>query len=123
MKTRNGFVSNSSSASFVVHWRMRTMGKEVTTLGAMANLYDVHSYDSVEDKIDWDKNWTKEYKNTIEYVVKTSTKNSDGSFTTPFFATCLNVYDDFGEEAKSLVLALVADQYFEIIDAITQEDG
>lgn len=123
MKVRSGFVSNSSSASFVVHWRIKTMGKETTILGALANLYGVHSYDESKDTINWEKTWTTDSKKTIEYTVNMSKLNKDGSFTTSFGTICLNVHDDFGEDAKSLVLGLVANPNFEIIDAIIEEDN
>ena len=40
MKIRSGFVSNSSSASFVINWRMRTFGKEVDKQEAILRLLD-----------------------------------------------------------------------------------
>ena len=116
MKKRMGFVSNSSSASFVVHWRMRSLGEKVTIKKALSHLFDISSYDEGTDKVNWNDNWTKQYKDVIEYATNMSKLNYDGSFTTLFSTVMMNTYDDFGNEAKSLILALVADDDFQIID-------
>jgi len=122
MKTRNGFVSNSSSASFIVHWRMRTMGEDINIKLALSKLYDLYSYDDENKDVVWDE-YNEGFKDLFENAVKNTKQNADGSFTTEAFTGMLNDYDDFGEYVKSLVFAVVADEEFEIIDAKVERSG
>ena len=122
MKTRNGFVSNSSSASFIIHWRMRTMGEETNIQQALSNLYELYNYDEEKKDFVWDE-YNEEFKDRFEGALKRTKQNADGSFTTDEFIGMLNDYDDFGECIQSLVFALVANDCFEIIDARVERTG
>jgi hypothetical protein len=122
MKTRNGFVSNSSSASFIIHWRMRTMGEETNIQKALSNLYELYNYDEEKKDFVWDE-YNEEFKDRFEGVMKRTKQNADGSFTTDEFIGMLNDYDDFGKNVQSLVFALVANDCFEIIDARVDRSG
>jgi len=124
MKIRNGFVSNSSSASFIVHWRMRTYGKEITAEKAVGKIFGVYFKEN-EYKIDWDNTWNKEAKCKVEEILKNTEMNNDGTFTSTFFTDMMNSTEDFGAAAKSLVMGIVAneDNEFEIIDAKVEGDN
>jgi len=103
MKNRNGFVSNSSSASFVVHWRFRSFGEEVSEEDVFRSL-------EIEDAA---KNLVREK----------SERNGDGTFTTRFFTAMMNTYSDFGSAAGDFVLALTLDKNFAVIDTRIDDDG
>ena len=130
MKIRIGFVSNSSSASFVVHWRARSRGEGVDLVHALINLFGIYFPDgeafNAEGRIDWDKvstydQWTKDI---VEAIIEDTDVNTDGTFSTSFFTGMLNTAEDFGETAKSLVFALtVHDNEFEMIDTFVDSDN
>jgi len=135
MKSRNGFVSNSSSASFVVHWKYRGFGEEVDILTALKIMYDLYGkWDgetgdrrqlSIVDGGDfvWENiSDGEQYKNSIEKIKRFTTQNDDGTFTTIFETSMLNTHEDFGEAAQSFVLGLVVDDEFQIIDTKVDRD-
>jgi len=115
MKIRNGFVSNSSSASFILNWRIRGFGDEFTVRGAIAKLYDICSYDYDSNEYNFDE-WDKDHEDIISRIEKRTKKNEDGTFTSEFFTSMLNSYSDFGEAAQSLLLYVMACDQSEVID-------
>ncbi len=123
MKIRNGFVSNSSSGSFIMNWRMKTFGKEVTIRRAIGNIFGVYFKEDT-DEFDWENTWNKEVKPKVEKAIDATVQNSDGSFTSTFWTSMVNSPEDFGETAKSMVIGIVAsnENMFEIIDAKTESD-
>ena len=96
MKFRNGFVSNSSSASFVVTWRCDTDEGED---GSIIPL---------EDAIDL----LLEYCNPDlrDEIIKMTKVQDNGSFITTGWTSMVNSYSDFPPEIKDLVFALIAEQ-------------
>jgi hypothetical protein len=124
MKERQGFVSNSSSGSFIMHWRMRTFGKIVTAQRAIGEVFGVYFKEGT-DEIDWENTWNKESKVKVEEAIEHTITNVDGSFTSTFSTSMVNGPEDFGEAAKSLVMGIVANEYdgFEIIDTRVENDG
>ena len=125
MKNRNGFVSNSSSASFVIQWRMRTMGEEVSIKQSLSRLYECYAYDIDKDDFDWEKEYDKgeEFKEKFETIIENTKQMKDGSFVTSAHTNMLNSYDSLGTEIQSLVFALVADECFEIMDSKLDHDS
>lgn len=119
MKKREGFVSNSSSTSFVVHWRMRVMGEKTNIKEALSRLYDAYIYDIEKGDFNWDENeWSKKaFKEKFETIIENTKQVESGSFVTSAWTSMLNSYDDLGEVIQSLVFALVANENFEIIDS------
>jgi len=125
MKIRQGFVSNSSSASFIVHWRVKDFGEKFTIKRAFSKLYQVFEYDEEKDEIDWEKaKYDVHLKPKLEYIEKFTKINADGSFVTNFFTSMLNEPDDFGDVAKSFIMALmVYSDNFQIIDTKVEDEG
>jgi hypothetical protein len=129
MKIRNGFVSNSSSGSFILHWRMKNFGERINITRAVGEAFGVHFHydkETLECKgtIDWEHTWNKEAKEKVDQVLEHTVENVDGSFTTTFYASMINNGDDFGEAAKSLLIGIVADDddRFDIIDKKIERD-
>lgn len=125
MKQRNGFVSNSSSASFIVHWRVRSMGDNYSIARALAKLFDIYS-SFEDDKFNWEKSeWEASgWKDKIETLIEETRRNDDGTFTSSFFTSMMNSPEDFGEAAKSLVMGLVTNyDEFQIIDTKVEDEG
>jgi hypothetical protein len=121
MKIRQGFVSNSSSASFIVHWRIKDFGKTITTERAVGEIFGVE-FKEETDEINWEDTWNKEAKGRVEEIIKQTVTNKDGTFISSFHTYMFNNSEDFGEAAKSLVMGLVVGNVFEIIDTKVEED-
>ncbi len=120
MKIRNGFVSNSSSASFIVNWRIKGFGAVFTLRGALSKLYDI-GYDEETDEYKFDK-WDECHKDIIESIERWTKRNEDGTFTSEFFTSMLNSYSDFGDAAQSLLLYVMACDQSEVIDVKVDRD-
>lgn len=118
-----GFVSNSSSGSFIMHWRVRTFGKNVTMNQAMSKVFEVWLKEGT-DEFDWENTWNKEVNPKVEEAIKATVQNADGSFTTAFWTGMVNSAEDFGETAKSMVMGIIANQddILEMIDAKIEMD-
>jgi len=124
MKVRQGFVSNSSSASFIVHWRARTFGNRISLNAAIARVFGVDMKENGEE-FDWENAWNKESQSKVEEAARATVENADGSFTSSFWTSMMNTPDDFGDAAKSLVMGIVAneDGGFQLIDARVEGDN
>jgi len=122
MKIRNGFVSNSSSASFIVNWRIKGFGEDFTVRGALSTLYEIGTYDKDRDEYnfgEWDKD---HYEDIIISIEKRTKKNNNGTFTSEFFTSMLNSYSDFGDAAQALLLYVMACDDSEVIDIKVDRD-
>lgn len=117
MKIRMGFVSNSSSGSFIMHWRFKDSGKKISIEKAIGMAFGVFFKDDMET-IDWENTWNPEVKNKVEKAIEATVQNDDGTFVSTFWTSMINSAEDFGETAKSLVMGIVAneDNNMEIID-------
>ena len=121
MKYHRGFVSNSSSASFMAHWRKRTFGKTVSIAQAVGDMFGVNFKEGT-DEIDWENSWNKNDREKVESIIEKTIANADGTFTSTFWTSMMNSTDDFGDAAKSLVMGLVAGRDFELIDSKVDSD-
>jgi len=123
MKIRNGFVSNSSSASFIIHWRHKGMGNKISVKEAVARIFGVDYYfDKVTEMVDWTQAWNKEAEEKYNNVVEYTENNNDGSYTTTFFTAMMNSADDFGDSARSMLIGLVTNGEFQIVDTCVNKD-
>lgn len=123
MKIRNGFVSNSSSASFIIHWRHKGMGNKISVKEAVARIFGVdYDFDKATEMVDWTQAWNKEAEEKYNNVVEYTENNNDGSYTTTFFTAMMNSADDFGESARSMLIGLVTNGEFQIVDTCVNKD-
>jgi len=107
MKIRKGYVSNSSSASFIVYWKSRN-NREMSLEEAI---------EKMEDEFFFSK-----YGMTKEYIKKVTQDNGYGRFTTEFFTTMMNSGDNFGEQAKSFLINIMTSDDFEIYNFKVDKD-
>lgn len=120
MKQRNGFVSNSSSASFAIHWRMRDFGVRHQLEDVIGKVFG-YTWKQVHEG-DW--KCAREHEVLFDIVEKHTQVNPDGTFTTEFWTSMLNNPMDFGTEAMAFVMALlVNNDKLEIIDTKTDYNG
>jgi hypothetical protein len=98
MKIRHGFVSNSSSASFIVVWKCLDPNID--------NAKDALAKITLDDSI-----------------LERTQKLKSNAYRTVFFTTMFNEYEDFGPEAAFMIMNLYVDNNFEIIDARVEADS
>ena len=104
MKKREGFVSNSSSASFVVYWRC----------------LEQEEGDSVERVVDGLFEFSKEIK---EYLKdNTQETSSAGTYKTTGWTSMYNDVGVIPQEVAYLVLGLKIGKGYELIDVNVEYD-
>ena len=120
MKTRNGFVSNSSSASFILVWGPKVTNPNntiVNTICGALNCID-WAYNPKDDSVD------KELRDVIDYIVEhTEIKQIgvDTQYETTAFTTMMNSFADFPYEISKFALALLANPEYRIYHAKIEE--
>ena len=127
MKIRSGFVSNSSSASFIVYWKPLDFINSFTIVEALCKIFEVPSnlYNKKAGKFRNVPDYLKSNTDLIiklKKLTKKSNKDKEGIFITNFFTVMMNDGDDFGEDAKSFLINLVTCEECGLIDAITERD-
>ena len=97
MKIRNGFVSNSSSASFIIRWKLYGNNDE-----ALDYCLGMLFYDNDELKTE----------------ITNNTRREENSFLTTFRTSMYNDMSDFKDAALFLVaLTMDRDKRFEVVSA------
>ena len=136
MKTRKGFVSNSSSSSFIVQWKYKNEEKDV--MRALLDLFEI-SYVAQGEIVDISKeieykkdvndfNWKffEHLKLICEEIVK-HTKIKGDIFETEFFTIMRNDVTDYGRAAMAFIMALTINNaekgkgLFEIVHMRTED--
>jgi len=107
MKVRRGYVSNSSSASFIIHWKSRN-NREMSLEDAIERMEREYFFG--------------EYGMTKKYIEKVTKENGDGRFTTEFFTSMMNSGDSFGEQAKSFLINIMTSDDFQIYNFKVDKD-
>ena len=100
MKVRSGFVSNSSSASFVIRWKHH---EDRSVNSALAWLFDAH--DDKTDSFNW--NHMEKQRSVLEEIASNTEKVGKGEYESSFFTAMMNSPMDFGIAAGTLSLALM----------------
>jgi hypothetical protein len=102
MKIRMGFVSNSSSASFTLTWKVYGI--------------DDNTVEEAVKKV-------MDYASCEEEVIRSTKKIDRNVFKSMFWTSMLNCPSDIGNEAMDLYFSLAMNKdKFEIIDAKLEED-
>lgn len=124
MKIRLCFVSNSSSASFVVTWKFyeNSNHKNLSIKEVLLQLFQI-CYDKEEDKIKISKYETDTDRlEIIEKLEKATVGLTNNIYETNFFTGMLSYPEDFGKECQSLIFNLIMNDNFEIVRKKVEED-
>jgi hypothetical protein len=106
MKVRNGFVSNSSSASFTLTWELREpVGSVKEAVEVVLQFADPKAIDEIA------KN-TKELESFGHNLFKTHT-----------WTTMFNSWDDFPDWVKLLFFAVSMSENANVVETVVEEDN
>jgi hypothetical protein len=109
MKIRMGFVSNSSSASFTIRWKIISEDE-----------YTVE--EAVDDLLMWDD------EQIIAEVTKSTQRVGKNEFLSGFWTSMMNCPGDFDKAAQDFVFTLIVrtkalgNRGYEILDMSIEED-
>ena len=123
MKVRTGFVSNSSSASFIVKWKV---GGAKTVNAAINAALDMFRYREETDSFDW--TFGEHDKDMVEEIAANTKMVKEGVFESTFFTSMLNTNLDFGAAAAALALGLTCskdsdERDVKIVKVTVERDG
>ncbi|MFA5314137.1 MAG: hypothetical protein WC375_12625 [Methanomassiliicoccales archaeon] len=110
MKTRNGYVSNSSSASFIVEWKPKR-----NTLDNLEMWQDIGELlDLIEDWDDEAKQFVDRFKlmgkatKTANWALQKTRLKDNGVYKTSVYISMRNSVADYDDEFAFFMLALLA---------------
>ena len=116
MKTRYGFVSNSSSASFIVEWRGNFEEANKDLRSALAYLFDQFEIDEKEGcwvpDLNFESNISDDLTDRLgleciyEDLIKNTKTKDDGIFITTATTIMKNTLADFPNYIAYLIMAL-----------------
>jgi hypothetical protein len=115
MKTRQGFISNSSSSSFIIHWDIKddSFEEKENIKRAVLAILDADSYGRYCSK-EYDANVESEEGLSLDQKIlllanhiTQNTKYTEGKgYETIFWTSMTNDFRDYGEEAMEFLTAL-----------------
>jgi len=125
MKIRSGFVSNSSSASFIIRWASNERYEDESLVEKLAHLFSLYSYnyDEENDRIGEIEEFDlmKTPKEVVNWVLK-NTNEEGHHYVTKSHINMFNSYGDFPSQISYLLLALTADNSFKVIEVEVDDD-
>ena len=125
MKVRQGFVSNSSSASFIVKWKFKNKNSETKddVMLALTELFDL-SYFYLENKEKGieDDVFKEEFAKLADYATFTRYDKKSGIYTTSIWTSMLNTYFDFGDAGSLLIALADSEGRFELVETSVDRD-
>jgi hypothetical protein len=122
MKTRTGFVSNSSSASFVVVWEYACFEENDSTTNILSTLLALeHLYDAESDTVKFDESY-HQAQQWFEAISQNTKRSPCHKFESRFFTSMFNDYSDFERGASLLCMALISNPRAKIIGCKIEND-
>jgi len=96
MKIRNGWVSNSSSANFIIKWRYAGAQEDISLWSLLCAL-------DLEDK---------------HHEIDAATTIDGNCYTSEFYTGMMNGYSDFNSAAGCLLMSLMTNDEYAILESV-----
>jgi hypothetical protein len=135
MKIRIGFISNSSSASFIIDWQIdpkeckaddnkERIARAVLTAMDEGGIIDADLKKIMDSDVkeldDWASGYYKKFKNVINRTREIN--EEEGLYSTEFFTIMYNCATDFCGDAGNLLTCLEISSVAKKIDARVESD-